>query len=79
MCKIGTMHYLHTLHSYMKLINELLFSCVPYVPEPEDMTLLKTAMLIYRKFSRYPDALLCAIQLNDMDTIKEIFLACKDR
>ena len=53
-------------------------SCVAYVPEPENTTLLKTAMLIYRNFSRFPDALLCAVQLNDMESIKDIFLSCKD-
>jgi len=36
-------------------------------------------MQIYRKLDRFPDALLCAIQLNDMDIVKEIFLACKDQ
>ena len=56
-----------------------IFSCVPYVAEPENTNLLKTSMLIYRKFYKFPEALLCAIQLNDMDLVKEIFLACKDQ
>jgi len=51
-------------------------SCVPYVPEPENTQLLKTALSIYRKFKKFPDALACAIQLNDQALIKEIFLAC---
>ena len=49
-------------------------SCVPYVPEPEDRNLMKTALSIYRKFDKWPDAMICAISLNDMDLIKEIFL-----
>ena len=53
-------------------------SCVPYVPEPEDRNLMKTALSIYRKFDKWPDAMICAISLNDMDLIKEIFLDCKD-
>ena len=54
------------------------FSCVPYVPDPENTNLLKTAMGIYRKFDKYPEALRCAIQLNDMATVEEIFSSCKD-
>ncbi len=54
------------------------FSCVPYVPEPEDSNLLKTALNLYRKFKQYPDAMQCAIQLNDMELVKEIFMSCKD-
>ncbi|KAK2153920.1 hypothetical protein LSH36_281g04017 [Paralvinella palmiformis] len=53
-------------------------SCVPYVPEPENTNLIKTSLRIYRKFNRYPDAMLCAIQLGDMDLVKEIFLMCND-
>ena len=54
------------------------FSCVPYVPDPENTNLLKTAMGIYRKFDKYPESLRCAIQLNDMATVEEIFSSCKD-
>jgi 26S proteasome regulatory subunit N1 len=54
------------------------FSCVPYVPEPENTNLLKTAMGIYRKFNQYPDALACAISVNDMELVKEVFMSCKD-
>lgn len=53
-------------------------SCVPYVPEPENTNLLKTAMGIYRKFNQFPDAMTCALALNDMDLVKEIFLSCED-
>ncbi len=49
-----------------------------YVPEPEDSILLKTAYKLYRKFDQEPLALRCAIQLNDMDLIQEVFYECKD-
>lgn len=55
-----------------------LISCVPYVPEPEDKNLLKTALNLYYKFEVYPLALRCAIQLNDMELVQEVFSNCKD-
>ncbi|XP_078333665.1 26S proteasome non-ATPase regulatory subunit 2-like [Crassostrea virginica] len=55
-----------------------LTSCVPYVPDPENTTLLKTAVELYRKFNQYPQALRFAMQLNDIALIEEIFLSCKD-
>lgn len=55
-----------------------LTSCVPYVPDPENMTLLKTAVELYRKFNLFPQALRFAMQLNDSKLIEEIFLSCKD-
>ncbi|EEC13565.1 26S proteasome regulatory subunit rpn1, putative [Ixodes scapularis] len=33
-----------------------LTSCVPYVPEPENTNLLKTAMEIFLKYERYPES-----------------------
>lgn len=53
-----------------------LTSCVSYVPEPEDSTLLKTALNIFRKFDHQPEAMKLAIQLNDIELIKEIFISC---
>jgi len=50
-----------------------LTSCVKYVPEPEDSELLKCALRIFLNYEHYPEALNLAIQLNDMDLIKEIF------
>jgi len=52
-----------------------LVSCVNYVPEPEDAELLKTAGRIYRKFNRYPEAMRCAMQLNDKELINKLFYA----
>lgn len=53
-------------------------SCVKYVPEPEDATLLHTALKIYRQFKHYPQALRLALMLNDLDLTKELFLECPD-
>ena len=41
--------------------------------------LLKTALALYRKFNCYPEALKIAIQLNDTELIKEVFLSCSGR
>ena len=54
------------------------FSCVAYVPEPENMTLLKTALSLYRKFDQYADAVLIAMQLGDMNIVQQIFTTCPD-
>ncbi|KAI9554984.1 hypothetical protein GHT06_020273 [Daphnia sinensis] len=55
-----------------------LSSCVPYVPDPENVNLLKTALSIFRKFQQWPQALRLALQINDHSLIEETFLACKD-
>lgn len=55
-----------------------LLSCVPYVPEPEDSILIRTALKIYQKFNQDVLALRCAIQLNDMDLIQSVFYTCSD-
>ena len=55
-----------------------LTSCVPYVPDPENTNLLKTALRIFRKFEQYPQALRLALQLSEPQLVREIFLECKD-
>ena len=50
-----------------------------YVPEPEDSVLLHTAMMIYRRFNRYPQAMRLALMLNDIELTREIFISCPDR
>ena len=50
-----------------------------YVPEPEDAALLNSAIRIFLKFSRFPDAAMLAVRLNDMDKVKEIFTNCTGR
>ncbi|KAI8925728.1 armadillo-type protein [Entophlyctis helioformis] len=53
-------------------------SCAPYVAPPDDITILKTAHTIYRKFDQFPSAVQIAMKLNDRDLIKEDFEACSD-
>ncbi|KAJ3324198.1 proteasome regulatory particle base subunit [Blyttiomyces sp. JEL0837] len=53
-------------------------SCVPYVAPPDDVAILKTARLIYRKHGEYAQAMLMSIKLNDMELIKEDFESCPD-
>ncbi|XP_069693503.1 26S proteasome non-ATPase regulatory subunit 2 [Periplaneta americana] len=55
-----------------------LTSCVPYVPDPENVTLLQAALRIFKRFNQYPQALRVAMQLNDMHLIEEIFTSCND-
>ena len=55
-----------------------LTSCVAYVPDPENTNLLKTALSIFRKFEQFPHAIRLALQLNDHQLVKEIFMECKD-
>lgn len=53
-------------------------SCVPYVADPENTTLLQTALLLFRKFGQFPQALRLGMQLNDHQLIEEIFTSCPD-
>jgi 26S proteasome regulatory subunit N1 len=55
-----------------------LVSCVPYVPEPENTNLLKTALSIFRKFNQFPQAMRLALQLNDRALVEELFNSCSD-
>ncbi|KAK9718881.1 Proteasome/cyclosome repeat [Popillia japonica] len=55
-----------------------LTSCVPYVPDPENTTLLQTALVLFRRYGQYPLALKLAMQLNDHHLIEEIFTSCPD-
>lgn len=55
-----------------------LYSCVAYVPDPENTNLLKTSLNIFRKFNRYPEALRLAMMLNNVQLVEEIFMDCKD-
>lgn len=55
-----------------------LLGCVAYVPEPEDTVLLTTCYKIYNKFDQAQLSLRCAIQLNNMDLIQEVFNSCTD-
>lgn len=72
------MFYIYLTITYWYLSTHFHFSCVPYVADPENTTLLQTALLLFRKFNQYPQALRLAMQLNDHALIEEIFLSCKD-
>ena len=61
------------------LIYLIFYSCVNYVPEPEDTALLNSAIRIFLRFDRYPDAAALAVRLNDIDKVKEIFMSCSGR
>ena len=78
----GQINISHISFSNYLIMNNLtsdkFFSCVPYVPDPENTTLLRTSLSLYRKFHKYPEALRCAIQINDTDLVHEIFNSCKD-
>eukprot|EP00887_Chlorella_sp_A99_P000106 scaffold16.g106.t1 len=59
--------------------------CSPYLPEPEDATVLRTAYRIYLKAStndtvsrveRYSDALRMALKLGSRELAEEAFAAC---
>jgi len=54
-------------------------SCVPYTAEPENTNLCITALQIFRKFHRLPEALRVAMQLNDMELIEDVFTSTDDR
>lgn len=53
-------------------------SCVPYVPEPENISLLKCALNLSRKFNMHTQAMRLALMINDMQLIQDIFTSCSD-
>lgn len=53
-------------------------SCVPYVPDPENVNLLRCALNLFKKFNQYTQAMRLALQLNETETIKEVFINCPD-
>lgn len=55
-----------------------LFSCSPLTPDPDNRILIKTSKDIFLKFSRKFEALRCAIMLNDVAMIREIFVSTED-
>ena len=50
-----------------------------YVPEPEDTMLLRTALAIYQKYSKYTHTLRLAMMLNDVPLLRDILLSCPDK
>jgi 26S proteasome regulatory subunit N1 len=58
---------------------QYLISCVKYVQEPMNSRLLETAFDLHMTYQSYPQAILVAMQLNDMDLVRRVFLSCPDR
>ncbi|KAK9865857.1 hypothetical protein WJX84_007244 [Apatococcus fuscideae] len=50
-----------------------LLSCCAYLPEGDDVTVLRTAYDIYTHMSKWQDALRVALQMNDRSLIEEAF------
>ncbi|RWS26321.1 26S proteasome non-ATPase regulatory subunit 2-like protein, partial [Leptotrombidium deliense] len=55
-----------------------LTSCVPFVPDPENTNLLETALAIFLKFNKYPEALRLAMQLGNLEKVESVFKSCED-
>ena len=53
-----------------------LTSCSAYLPEPEDADVLRLAMQLYLKHSKYHDALRVALRLNSRPDAEAAFAAC---
>jgi len=51
---------------------------VNYVPEPEDQKILEAILGVYRKLNRYPESLLVALKMNNLDLVREIYESCTD-
>ncbi|CAH8460919.1 unnamed protein product [Schistosoma rodhaini] len=69
----------HLLEIYTSSLNYTrvclyLTSCVAYLPTPDNNKVLQYATILYRKFEDLGNAMRCALRLNDMDLIREIFL-----
>ena len=56
-----------------------LISCAPFVPDPDNLMVLNTAIRLFLKFKKYAEALPAAIQLGDINVIESIINNCPDR
>ncbi|KAI6207633.1 RPN1-RPN2-N domain-containing protein [Aphelenchoides besseyi] len=56
----------------------IMHDCAPLTPDPDNQILIRTAKDLYLKFDKQFDALRCAVILNDVNLIREIFGNCKD-
>ncbi|KAI3653682.1 hypothetical protein MP228_001629 [Amoeboaphelidium protococcarum] len=59
-------------------VSMYLVSCASYVPSPDDVTALKVAHSIFKKFNKWPEAVQIAMKLNDQDLIVQDFTECPD-
>jgi len=56
-----------------------LVSCCNYLPEPDNVTVLRTALSIYRKQGKFVDAMRVALKMNSKDDVEATFAACGDK
>ncbi|OQR71238.1 26S proteasome non-ATPase regulatory subunit 2-like [Tropilaelaps mercedesae] len=75
--QLGLLEEFVDVEAYPRVCRYLI-SCVPYVPDPDNLALMRTSLSIFMKFTNYPDALRLAMQLNDIDRVTEIFMKCED-
>ncbi|ULT94858.1 hypothetical protein L3Y34_003948 [Caenorhabditis briggsae] len=55
-----------------------ILSCAPLTPDPDNIILIRTALQLYLKFNRYLEAVRCAIMVNDVPKVHEIFAKATD-
>ena len=55
-----------------------LVSCCNYLPEPDNVTVLRSAYDIYTKMTKYVDAMRIALKMNSKDDVESTFIACTD-
>ncbi|KAJ8556144.1 hypothetical protein K7X08_022902 [Anisodus acutangulus] len=68
----------HVDNSNCKRTCAYLTSFAKYLPGPDDMLVLDIAYTIYMKFEEYPLALVTALALDNMQSIKQVFTSCDD-
>ncbi|CAL2040162.1 unnamed protein product [Caenorhabditis brenneri] len=74
---------LDLLNSYVQEVDHqrvclYLLSCAPLTPDPDNVILIRTALQLYLKFGRYLEAVRCAIMVNDVPKVREIFSKAAD-
>ncbi|KAK9829660.1 hypothetical protein WJX72_007157 [[Myrmecia] bisecta] len=55
-----------------------LASCCSYLPEADDMAVLRTAYRIYMRMHKYFDALRIALKMNDRELVEQTVAACEE-
>lgn len=75
--------HLHILQNYVDeatypRVCLYLQSCYPYVPEPDNVIILETALRLARKFKQHTQAMRLTLMLNDVKEVEEIFREEKD-
>ena len=55
-----------------------LVSCCSYLPETDDMAVLRTAYQIYHKLGQHPDALRVALKMNSSEMVEQTLSAQQD-